>query len=77
MISTLDLEYKVQYVCLYFVYKLLWVYVHNHSVTETQDCDFFNFFTNPKHLCCHCCSCVCACMCVCMYLITVHYEVTL
>lgn len=57
--STVDLDYKVQYVCVYFVYKLLWVYVHNHSVTETQDCDFFNFFTNPKHRCCPCCSCVC------------------
>lgn len=41
-ISTVDLENKVKYVCVYFVYKLLyWVYVHNHSVTETQDCDFF------------------------------------
>lgn len=54
------------------------MYVHNHSVTETQDCDFFNFFTNPKHHCCHCCSCVreplnVAVVCP----ITVHFGVTL
>lgn len=73
-ISSVDLESKVQYVCVYFVYKLLWVYVHNRSVTETQDCDFFNFFTNPKH---RCRSCVCVCVNHWMLSSCVHLEVTL
>lgn len=63
------------------------MYVHNNSVTETQDCDFFNFFTNPKHRCCHIVALVCLCVYVCVRvcdplnvvvtcLTTVHLEVT-
>lgn len=53
------------------------LYVHNQSVTETQDCDFFyfDFFTNQKHCCrCHCCSSMLETLNV---VVTVHLQVTL
>lgn len=72
-ISTVDLEYKLQYVCV-CVYILFTNYCECMSIiTETQDCDFFNFFTNPKHRCRHCRSCVCVRVnVVTMCVITVH-----
>lgn len=70
-------ESAVLYVCVYFVYKLLWVYVHNHTLTDTRDCDFLLiFFTNPKH-CCHRYSCLCVWEKATECCSIVHPEVTL